>query len=53
MSRDGIAALPRGATGLSAVFDCCISRLYSLTIFALKIYVLFIAARIVSGDVVE
>ena len=26
-------ALPRGATGLSAVCDCGISRSYSLTIF--------------------
>ena len=33
MSRDGQAALPRGATGLSVVCDCDISRSYSLTIF--------------------
>ena len=33
MSRDGLAALPRGATGLSAVYDCGISLSYSLTIF--------------------
>ena len=33
MSRDGWAALHRGATGLSAVCDCGISRSYSLTIF--------------------
>ena len=33
MSRDGWAALPRGATGLSAVCDCGISWSYSLTIF--------------------
>ena len=32
MSRDGWAALPRGATGLSAVCDCGISWSYSLTI---------------------
>ena len=31
-SRDGWAALPRGATGLSAVCDCGISWSYSLTI---------------------
>ena len=34
MSRGGWAALPRGATGLSAVCDCGISRSYSLTIFS-------------------
>ena len=34
MSRDGWAALPRGATGLSAVCDCGISWSYSLTIFS-------------------
>ena len=33
MSRDGWAALSRGATGLSAVCDCGISWSYSLTIF--------------------
>ena len=33
MSRDGWAALLRGATGLSAVCDCGISWSYSLTIF--------------------
>ena len=33
MSCDGWAALPRGATGLSAVCDCGISWSYSLTIF--------------------
>ena len=33
MSRDGWATLPCGATGLSAVCDCGISRSYSLTIF--------------------
>ena len=33
MSRDGWEALPRGATGLSAVCDCGISWSYSLTIF--------------------
>ena len=33
MSRDGWAALPRGATGLSAVCDCGISWSYLLTIF--------------------
>ena len=33
MSRDGWSALPRGATGLSAVCDCGISWSYSLTIF--------------------
>ena len=32
MSRDGWAALPRGATGLSAVCDCGISWSYSFTI---------------------
>ena len=32
MSYDGWAALPRGATGLSAVCDCGISWSYSLTI---------------------
>ena len=32
MPRDGWAALPRGATGLSAVCDCGISWSYSLTI---------------------
>ena len=32
VSRDGWAALPRGATGLSAVCDCGISWSYSLTI---------------------
>ena len=31
MSRDCCVALPRGAMGLSAVYDCDIS--YSLTIF--------------------
>ena len=35
MSRDGWAALPRGAIWLSAVCDCGISWLYSLTIFVL------------------
>ena len=35
MSRDGLAALPRGATGLSAVCDCGISWSYSLTIFGI------------------
>ena len=35
MSRDGWAALPSGATGLSAVCDCGISWSYSLTIFQL------------------
>ena len=34
-SRDGLVALPRDATGLSAVCDCGISRSYSLTIFVL------------------
>ena len=34
MSRDGWAALPRGATGFSAACDCGISWSYSLTIFA-------------------
>ena len=29
-------ALPRGAMGLSAVYDCGISLLYSLTIFPSK-----------------
>ena len=33
MSCDGWAALPRGATGLSAVCDCGISWSYSLTIY--------------------
>ena len=33
MSRDGWAALPHGATGLSAVCDCGISWSYSFTIF--------------------
>ena len=33
MSRNGWAALPHGATGLSAVCDCGISWSYSLTIF--------------------
>ena len=33
MSRDGWAALPRGATGLSAVCDCVFSWSYSLTLF--------------------
>ena len=33
MSRDGRAALFRGAMGLSAVCDCGISSSYSLTIF--------------------
>ena len=33
MSRGGWAALPRGATGLSAVCDCGISGSYSFTIF--------------------
>ena len=33
VSRDGWAALPRGATGLSAVCECGISWSYSLTIF--------------------
>ena len=33
MSRDGWAALPRGAKGLSAVCDCGISWSYSLTNF--------------------
>ena len=33
MSRDGWAALSRGATGLSAVCDCGISWSYPLTIF--------------------
>ena len=33
MSRDCCVALPRGAMGLSAVFDCGISGSYSLTIF--------------------
>ena len=33
VSRDGWGALPRGATGLSAVCDCGISGSYSLTIF--------------------
>ena len=36
VSRDGGAALPRGATGLSAVCDCGISWSYSLTIFGLN-----------------
>ena len=36
VSRDGWAALPRGATGLSAVCDCGISWSYSLTIFVLS-----------------
>ena len=40
VSRDGWVALPRGATGLSAVCDCGISRSYSLTIFARKSYIL-------------
>ena len=35
MSRDGWAALPRGATGLSAVCDRGISWSYSLTIFVI------------------
>ena len=39
MSRDGWAALPRGATGMSAVCDCGISWSYLLTI----IYELLIA----------
>ena len=34
MSHDGWAALPRGATGLSAVCDSGISWSYSLTIFS-------------------
>ena len=38
MSRDGLAALPRGATGLSAVCDCGISRSYSLTNFGIHPY---------------
>ena len=33
VSRDGWAAPPRGATGLSTVCDCGISWSYSLTIF--------------------
>ena len=32
VSRDCCVALPRGATGLSAVCDCCISLSYSLTV---------------------
>ena len=36
MSRDVLAALPRGATGLSVVCDCHISGSYSLTIFVKK-----------------
>ena len=36
MSRDGWAALPRDATGLSAVCDCGISWSYSLTIFVAR-----------------
>ena len=32
VSRDGWAALPRGAKGLSAVCDCGISWSYSITI---------------------
>ena len=35
MSRDGWGALPRDATGLSAVCDCGISSSYSLTIFGI------------------
>ena len=38
MSRDGWAALPRGATGLSAVCDCGISWSYSLTFFAIACF---------------
>ena len=34
MSRDGLVALPRGATGLSAVCDCGISLSYSITFFS-------------------
>ena len=37
MSRDGWAALPRAATGLSAVCDCGISWSYSLTIFGVVV----------------
>ena len=37
MSRDGWAALPRGATGLSVVGDCGISWSYSLTIFGVRV----------------
>ena len=37
MSRDGWAALPHGATGLSAICDCGISWSYSFTIFSLNI----------------
>ena len=37
MSRDGWAALPHGATGLSAVRDCGISWSYSFTIFVIEI----------------
>ena len=39
MSCDGWAALPRGATGLSAVYDFGISWSYSLTIFNNILYV--------------
>ena len=37
MSRDGLATLPRGATGMSAVCDCGDSLSYSLTIFGVCI----------------
>ena len=36
MSPDGCVALPHGAMGLSAVFDCGISWSYSLTIYDCK-----------------
>ena len=38
MSLDCCVALLRGATGLSAGFDCGISLSYSLTMFAYKVY---------------
>ena len=50
MSRDGWAALPRGATGLSAVFDCGISWSYSLTIFVFDILSSLCLAVLWSSD---
>ena len=38
VSRDCCVALPRGAVGLSAVCDCGISRLYTLTIFVMFLF---------------
>ena len=49
MSRDGGAALPRGATGLSAVCDCGISRSYSLTTFGAVI----LLGKIVSFQIIS